>query len=130
MTVAVIIPGATCRWCSKPIPAALVATKRFGNAAAGYTCPACIVKDAADQAQFDSDLSAASAIIHDLPGIVSHPCQICGGLESEYYRAVKIDNRLGYVCASPVIITDCEMTWARGHRKQIGPIAEYGLKLR
>lgn len=57
-----------------------------------------------------------------LPGAASN-CAMCGAF-GDTFRLVHIDGGMGLVCMA------CEPKWILLNRPLLGPVAQYGLKLR
>src|SRR5690349_9373834 len=96
---AIIIANQLCRLCQKGVPNSIA--RFFGNPEVGYTCPACLVKQQENQHWLGHKLAEESNVETKtvlMPGS-AFACVLCGSVESEYYRQVPIDGKIGYVCA-------------------------------
>lgn len=134
MSTAIIITVARCRFCPRQLAASLVATGMFGNESAGYTCPDCVVKLHFGYDRLAREWSAQSTVEIDMPiDATPSPCIICGRVDAEFHRSVWVegDQRVSYVCATQRAGEHpCERKWAVRNREKLGPVAQYGLKLR
>jgi hypothetical protein len=124
---ALLLADNLCRYFRNPI---LNSIARFlGSEEVGYTCPSCIVKEQEDLAELGRELTEAATVNVDIPGDPS-PCVMCGNAMSDPYRLVNIDGRQGFICASEVMLTACELKWARLNREKIGNRLQYAMKLK
>ncbi len=121
MTAALIISAALCKFCRKAISASIA--HLFGNETVGYMCPACIVEEPMRLAQLQRELTALTTAELDAPGSPM-PCAMCRSKGNAKMRLVQIDGRFGLICLK------CEPRWLATNREKLGPVAQYGLKLR
>lgn len=122
-----IITGPRCKRCPKTVPLSIA--HLFGNEAAGYICPECLVKEHAQIIEFGQSCDAVVDIF-DAPS----PCAMCGGSQYTEGRLVPIDGKIAIVCIDRIGGypggETCEQKWMRLNRDKLGPIAQYERKLR
>jgi hypothetical protein len=120
-SAALIIADACCRFCSRVIERSIA--HLFGSEANGYICFDCLYKEQRDLSELSSELTALSTVDVDAPGS-PYPCPMCNRAGWEYGRLVDIDGRKSLICEG------CFPRWAALNREKLGPVIQYGWKLK
>ncbi len=121
MATPLIITGHPCRYCGGLVSNSIADV--MGTPEAGYTCDRCLVKEGESVRLFGQQLTQEATKEITLPGSASN-CAMCGNPGTEF-RLVHIDGGMGLICTA-----ECEQKWLILNRPMIGPIAQYGLKLK
>lgn len=116
-----VITGEHCRFCSRLIPQSIA--HLYGNEAAGYICPECVIKQEDDRDVFGRQLTEECTREILSPGS-PWGCAMCATVEPDTYREVVVDNAVAHICLV------CEPKWIRLNREKLGPVAQFKLKLK